>query len=87
MSIKAEIMNTLKHEILTLSLKPGTILSETALSERFQISRTPLRDVLKQLALESYTDIYPKKGISSPILILNPLNKLHICAAHWKKRS
>ncbi|OKP76143.1 transcriptional regulator [Paenibacillus sp. P3E] len=62
MSIKAEIMNTLKHEILTLSLKPGTILSETALSERFQISRTPLRDVLKQLALESYTDIYPKKG-------------------------
>ncbi|KWX76165.1 MULTISPECIES: GntR family transcriptional regulator [Paenibacillus sonchi group] len=62
MSIKAEIMNTLKHEILTLALKPGTILSETALSERFQISRTPLRDVLKQLALESYTDIYPKKG-------------------------
>jgi len=62
MSIKAEILNTLKQEILTLALKPGTILSETALSERFQISRTPLRDVLKQLALESYTDIYPKKG-------------------------
>lgn len=62
MSIKADILNTLKQEILTLALKPGTILSETALSERFQISRTPLRDVLKQLALESYTDIYPKKG-------------------------
>lgn len=62
MSIKAEIMNQLKQEILTLALKPGTILSETGLSERFQISRTPLRDVLKQLALESYTDIYPKKG-------------------------
>ncbi|MBW4084319.1 GntR family transcriptional regulator [Paenibacillus sp. S150] len=62
MSIKAEILNSLKNEILTLKLKPGTILSETALSERFRISRTPLRDVLKQLALESYTDIYPKKG-------------------------
>lgn len=62
MSSKTEILNTLRHEILTLALKPGTILSETALSERFQISRTPLRDVLKQLALESYTDIYPKKG-------------------------
>ncbi|WP_054941622.1 GntR family transcriptional regulator [Paenibacillus ihuae] len=55
-------MKTLKHEILTLTLKPGTILSETVLSERFQISRTPLRDVLKQLSLESYIDIYPKKG-------------------------
>lgn len=62
MSTKTEIMNTLKQEILTLALKPGTILSETGLSERFQISRTPLRDVLKQLALESYIDIYPKKG-------------------------
>lgn len=62
MSNKAEIMQQLKSEILALNLKPGTILSETALSERFQISRTPLRDVLKQLALESYIDIYPKKG-------------------------
>jgi len=62
MSIKSEIMNLLKNEILTLQLKPGTILSETALSERFQISRTPLRDVLKQLSLESYIDVYPKKG-------------------------
>jgi DNA-binding GntR family transcriptional regulator len=62
MSIKEEIMKTLKQEILTLTLKPGAILSETVLSERFQISRTPLRDVLKQLSLESYIDIYPKKG-------------------------
>ncbi|MCM3699782.1 GntR family transcriptional regulator [Paenibacillus macerans] len=62
MSIKDEIMKSLKTEIITLKLKPGAILSETALSERFRLSRTPLRDVLKQLSLESYIDIYPKKG-------------------------
>ncbi|WP_151737063.1 GntR family transcriptional regulator ['Paenibacillus yunnanensis' Narsing Rao et al. 2020] len=62
MSIKEQIMASLKHEIRNLTLKPGTILSETVLSERFQLSRTPLRDVLKQLALESYIDVYPKKG-------------------------
>ncbi|SEU20441.1 GntR family transcriptional regulator [Paenibacillus sp. NFR01] len=62
MSIKEEILQSLKTEILNLTLKPGAILSETVLSERFQISRTPLRDVLKQLSLESYIDIYPKKG-------------------------
>ncbi|RCX22552.1 DNA-binding GntR family transcriptional regulator [Fontibacillus phaseoli] len=62
MFTKEEIMNLLKSDILTLKLKPGTILSETALSERFQLSRTPLRDVLKQLSLESYIDVYPKKG-------------------------
>ncbi|MNB88240.1 putative HTH-type transcriptional regulator YdfH [compost metagenome] len=62
MPTKEEIMSALKEDILTLKLKPGDMLSETALSERFQLSRTPLRDVLKQLSLESYIDIYPKKG-------------------------
>lgn len=42
------------------------MISETALSERFQLSRTPIRDVLKQLSLEQYVDIYPKKAISYP---------------------
>ncbi len=62
MTSKAVIMRQLKSEILTLELKPGMILSETALSERFHISRTPLRDVLKQLAHEGYLDVYPKRG-------------------------
>lgn len=62
MFTKEEIKHLLKNDILSLKLKPGTILSETALSERFQLSRTPLRDVLKQLSLESYIDIYPKRG-------------------------
>lgn len=62
MGFKKEIMNQLKDEILSLQLKPGTIISETALSERFQLSRTPIRDILKQLSLEDYIHIYPKKG-------------------------
>lgn len=62
MSLKREIMNELKKEILSLQLKPGTIISETTLSERYNISRTPIRDILKQLSLEDYINIYPKKG-------------------------
>ncbi len=62
MTVKAEILRQLKHDILTLALKPGSRLGETALSERFRISRTPLRDVLKQLEREGYLDVYPKRG-------------------------
>jgi DNA-binding GntR family transcriptional regulator len=59
---KKEIIKQLKKEILSLELKPGTIISETTLTERFQLSRTPIRDILKQLSLQGYIDIYPKKG-------------------------
>lgn len=62
MSLKKEIMAELKKDILSLELKPGTIISETTLSERYQLSRTPIRDILKQLSLEDYINIYPKKG-------------------------
>lgn len=62
MSLKKEIIKELKKDILSLHLKPGTIISETTLSERYQISRTPIRDILKQLSLEDYINIYPKKG-------------------------
>ncbi|GMQ64052.1 GntR family transcriptional regulator [Vallitalea maricola] len=61
-SKKEEIIKQLKEEILCMELKPGTIISETTLSERFQISRTPIRDILKQLSAEGYIDIYPQKG-------------------------
>ena len=59
---KKEIIDQLKKEILSFEIKPGTIISETTLAERFQLSRTPIRDILKQLSLEKYIDIYPQKG-------------------------
>ncbi|WP_044482344.1 GntR family transcriptional regulator [Paenibacillus antibioticophila] len=62
MYTKEEILKQLKNDILSLKIKPGAILSETVLAEQFQLSRTPLRDVLKQLSLESYIDVYAKRG-------------------------
>lgn len=59
---KKEIIEILKKEILSLKLKPGTIISETNLAERFGLSRTPIRDILKQLSMMDYINIYPKKG-------------------------
>jgi GntR family transcriptional regulator, rspAB operon transcriptional repressor len=61
-SLKATIIEQLKSEILSLTLTPGTIISESTLTERFGLSRTPIRDILKQLSLEGYIDIYPQRG-------------------------
>ena len=47
---KATLHETLKRQILTLELAPDQDLDETSLSETYGISRTPVRDVLRQLA-------------------------------------
>lgn len=59
---KEAIINQLKTEILNLQLKPGELLSEAILTERFGLSRTPIRDILKQLQAEDYIKIYPQRG-------------------------
>ncbi len=47
---------------MSLRLKPGTPLSEKALTERFRVSRTPLREALIRLAEEGLVDIRPQAG-------------------------
>ena len=59
---KTSLYETLKRNILTLELAPDEDLDEVSLSEEYGISRTPVRDVLRQLAAEGYIDIRENRG-------------------------
>lgn len=59
---KSDVLQHLRHAILTQALLPGADLDEVSLSEEWQLSRTPLRDVLRQLAGEGYVDIRENRG-------------------------
>jgi DNA-binding GntR family transcriptional regulator len=59
---KTSLYETLKRNILTLELAPDEDLDEVSLSEEYGISRTPVRDVLRQLAAEGYVDIRENRG-------------------------
>lgn len=59
---KQAIYDDLKKQILTLRLEPGTALDEARLSERYHISRTPLREILRGLAAEGCVEIVSNRG-------------------------
>ncbi len=61
-SRKAALYDTLKAQVLTLELPPGSDLDETALSEQFALSRTPLREVFRNLAGEGFLDLRENRG-------------------------
>ena len=46
-SLHDQVADTLRHEIFSGALPPGSFVDELALSERLDISRTPLREALK----------------------------------------
>lgn len=59
---KAELYDHLKTKIMTLGMRPGEDLDESTLSEEFTLSRTPLREVLRQLAGEGYVELRENRG-------------------------
>lgn len=52
----------LKANIISLDLKPGTLISENEISAELGISRTPLREAIIDLAKASIIETYPQKG-------------------------
>ena len=62
------VYETLKHEILDLTLKPGSPIDEVKLAERFGISRTPVREAMVRLAGEGLVVTLPNRfTIVAPI--------------------
>ncbi|MBC8445342.1 MAG: GntR family transcriptional regulator [Rhodospirillaceae bacterium] len=62
-SLTDKAYRELEERIVTLRLRPGEVLSETALSEQLKIGRTPIREALQRLAREGLVVILPRKGI------------------------
>ena len=67
-----EICEIMRREILTLELEPGAPLDETTLSQRFNVSRSPIREVLSRLAAEGLVTTSPNRGaVVAPIDLVN----------------
>ncbi|QJE02454.1 GntR family transcriptional regulator [Massilia forsythiae] len=58
------VVEHLRNLIVEAVLPPGTKLNERELCETMGISRTPLREALKVLAVEGLIEIFPNRGAS-----------------------
>ena len=66
----------IKHMIVTLKLAPGSVIDEAQLQDELQLGRTPIREALKRLALESLVSIVPRRGIFVTNIGINDLQRL-----------
>lgn len=62
------VYDILKHEILDLTMQPGSPIDEVKLTERFSMSRTPIREALVKLASEGLVVTLPNRStVVAPI--------------------
>jgi DNA-binding GntR family transcriptional regulator len=61
-TLREQVIDHLREQILTSALPPGAELGEAALARSLGISRGPLREALGQLAAEGLVTMVPRRG-------------------------
>lgn len=61
-SLRGKVYQSIRDEILSGAYQEGEELVEASLGEKLGVSRTPVREALRQLALEDLVNIIPNKG-------------------------
>ncbi|MCY6484609.1 GntR family transcriptional regulator [Clostridium aestuarii] len=62
-TIKEQVYDIIKELILSGKAKPGEWLQETKLANELNVSRSPVREALKQLVGEGILENIPNKGV------------------------
>jgi len=70
------LYETLAEQIITGVLKPGQRLDERDLAERFEVSRTPVREALRGLQERGLVEIMPRRGVVVATISLGRLQEL-----------
>ncbi len=60
----------LRSNIMTLRLKPGTVIKETELSQQLQMSRTPIHEAVTALKEEWLVEVVPQSG--TKVTLIDP---------------
>lgn len=92
-TLKDEVVRLIEEDIISGALPPGTHLDEVQLSQRFGLSRTPLREALAQLRSSGLVEgrartgtFVTRLGIKSILECLAMTAEIEAIAADWAAR-
>ena len=60
--LRLDIFKMLRQDILSCRIAPGVELREAELAERFNVSKSPVRDALSRLVQEGLVIVMPRQG-------------------------
>lgn len=57
-----QIYETIREQIVSFKLPPGTMIYENELAETMKVSRTPIREAIRLLVSEQLLEVLPQRG-------------------------
>ncbi|HHV79540.1 MAG TPA: GntR family transcriptional regulator [Firmicutes bacterium] len=77
--LKADLVyDHLKEKIISRELKPGELIRIDAVAKELNVSKTPVREALKQLAAKGFVEMRPNSGARVARLDLDELEQIFL---------
>ena len=77
MSEREQIYRAIKTDITSGKIKPGERLLEAKLAAQYGVSRTPIREVIRQLESEQLADVEKRKGATITKLSVEEIDEIY----------
>lgn len=77
-TVHERVRETLRHDILSGALPPGTHLRQSALAVRMQVSVSPVREALRELAAEGFVRFDPRRGATVRLVDLEEFLEIRL---------
>lgn len=75
-SLRQKVYEQIKYEIITCKLAPGEPLSESQFLDRFQVSKTPIREALTSLQQDHLVEYTPNRGFMVKSISLRDIQEI-----------
>jgi DNA-binding GntR family transcriptional regulator len=67
----------LKEKIVTVQMRPGSVIRESVLMDELELGRTPIREALKQLQAENLVEVVPRRGLFVADITITDLQQIY----------
>lgn len=84
-STSKRIYHLIREKIINLNFVPGLGISEKEISEKFNVSRTPVREAFVRLSQEGLISIYPQKGTFVSLIDLSSVEEARFMREHLER--
>ena len=74
--LSQKVYRILKTEIVKGYLKPGTKLLEGKIAKQMEVSRTPIREAIRELAAEGFVKMSPNQGVIVSIASIEDIQEV-----------
>lgn len=80
-TLAERLAGDIAEAILGGALEPGARLDEQGLADRFRVSRTPVREALRQLATSGLIEVRPRRGATVAAVTVQSLEHMFVAMA------